>query len=428
MEKQQSNNSQYDDNHIAKYLNSNSFFDLKTMIIKNIKINSPYPKILDQKELNASSGNDLEGLELTNSGIVCNDEDVLKKQSGIFMDMAKQLTKGLFKGGTISLSLPIRIFEPRSMLDRYSSVFKSAPILLKKAASCKEALERFKYVIIFGISGLLNSAGQLKPFNPMLGETWEGTFEDGSKIYFEHTCHTPCQSNFLVLDTNNQYKIFGYNDISIEGVISVVVNNYVSMIQKGKSSVQFNDTKQTISFHLPKIVLGGIIHSQRYFSFDGHMKFEDKKNNLKAYIFFNKSVNELKNSRFHDIYGKIFEYDFSKDNKKEEFYESKLPKKSIPKEITLSEITGSYLENIIFDGNVYYNYKEKTSSIIKTSEIAIPSDSRFREDLIWLKRANIYSQFNKEYEEYAQQWKLAVEAQQRMERELRKEGIKKYKK
>jgi hypothetical protein len=429
MEKKSENN-QIEKDHIAKYLDTNSFFDLKTIVIKCLKINAPYPKPLDENELNETSKNynDLEGLEIQNSGIVCIDEEVIKKQSGIFMDMAKQLTRGIFKGGTISLSLPIRIFEPKSMLDRYSAVFKSAPYLLKKAASIKEAIERFKYVIIFAISGLLSSAGQLKPFNPMLGETWEGVFEDGSKIYFEHTCHNPCISNYLVLDKDNEYKIYGYNDISIEGVISVVVNNYVSLIQKGKSNVQFIDTKQTISFHLPKIILGGIIHGQRYVLFDGHMKFEDRRNGLKAYIFFNKSVNELKNSRFHDIYGTIFKHDFSKDSKKEEFLEVKPSKKTYNKDNLISEITGSFLEEIKFNGQPYHNFKESKMFKITPVEKSIPSDSRYREDLVWLKRSNIYPILKKDYEEYAQQWKLAVEAQQRLERELRKEGIKKLKK
>ena len=55
----------------------------------------------------------------------------------------------------------------------------------------------------------------------------------------------------------------------------------------------------------------------------------------------------------------------------------------------------------------------------------IPSDCRYREDLIWLKRSLLCSEYNKLYEEYAQRWKVALEIQQRHDRGLREAGKKK---
>jgi hypothetical protein len=49
----------------------------------------------------------------------------------------------------MSLSLPIRIFEPRSMLERYTDWFAFAPDLLDKAGSCKDKIEAFKFSKIF---------------------------------------------------------------------------------------------------------------------------------------------------------------------------------------------------------------------------------------------------------------------------------------
>lgn len=91
----------------------------------------------------------------------------------------------------MSLSLPIRIFEPRSMLERLSDWFSFAPVLLTKAGSIGNKIEAFKYVIAFSLSSLFRSSEQLKSLNPMLGETYQCEWEDGSKMYFEHTCHTP---------------------------------------------------------------------------------------------------------------------------------------------------------------------------------------------------------------------------------------------
>ena len=44
----------------------------------------------------------------------------------------------------MSLSLPIRIFEPRSMIERYSDWFAFAPDLLEKAGLCTDKIEAFK--------------------------------------------------------------------------------------------------------------------------------------------------------------------------------------------------------------------------------------------------------------------------------------------
>ena len=56
------------------------------------------------------------------------------------------------------------------------------------------------------------------------------------------------------------------------------------------------------------------------------------------------------------------------------------------------------------------------------------SDARYREDKQWLKLSWDNKEFCKVFEGYAQCWKLALEAQQRFERGLRKEFKEKKKK
>jgi hypothetical protein len=390
--------------------------------LKNIQLNAPYPVELNFDELinNSVGVNFLDGyLVKDNEGVFCKNEDIVKRQSGIFTDMAKQIAKGVFKSGTVSISLPIRMFEPRSMLERYSDWWSFAPILLKKAGMVSNKIEAFKYVICFVLSAMFLSTGQMKPLNPLLGETFEGSFNDGTKIYLEHTCHTPCVSNYLVTDPNNDYRYYGYCDISIEGALKLLYNNYVTMVQRGKNNVYLKNTKQTISYQLPKVIIGGIVLGTRYILLDGHMKFEDKENNIKAVIYFNKNHANLKSRRIHDIYGQIFQHEFPK--KKETFYEEKTPKNVFPsdKKLIYSEITGSWLENIIFDNNIYWSIQDSSPPEISPIKNVIPSDCRFREDLIWLKRSLTALEYNKLYENYAQKWKVALEVQQRYDRSLR---------
>jgi len=418
--------------HLTTYVNKHSFFNLVTIALKSLQLNAPFPSYLSWDELlldfTDKDAGFLAGFEVhDNDGIYCINEDVVKKQSGVFSDMAKQVAKGIFQSGPITLSLPVRIFEPRSMLERYTDWWVFAPILLKKAGEIGNKLEAMKNLICFSLSALYFSSGQMKPFNPMLGETFEAAFSDGTKIFMEHSSHVPCVSNYFIEDKDKAYKFYGFYDITVEGTVKILLTNYITCVTKGKNNVYLRESDQTISYQNPRLTLGGMIYGKRYVIWDGHMKYEDRENNIKAVIFFNKSHSNLKNKRFHDIYGKIFYYDFSKEKKGIEFYENKLPKNPFPNDerLIFSEITGSWLEGIYFDNKLYWKIKGNIPANVTPVETPIPSDSRYREDLIWLKRSMIYLDYTKDYEDYSQKWKLALEVQQRHDRAVRTEKKKK---
>ena len=56
-------------------------------------------------------------------------------------------------------------------------------------------------------------SGQNKPFNPLLGETHQGSFADGTQFYCEHTSHHPPITHFFLEGPNNSYKMYGYYEI-----------------------------------------------------------------------------------------------------------------------------------------------------------------------------------------------------------------------
>ncbi len=100
---------------------------------------------------------------------------------------------------------------------------------------------------------------------------------------------------------------------------------------------------------------------QRYVYFSDHMKFEDRKNNLKAVVAFNFGRKELKGKRIHDFYGRIFNYDYKAngDSEDEPFYVESMPTHPFPpnNKNIVSVITGSWLEEIKFDGKTYFKIK-----------------------------------------------------------------------
>jgi len=72
----------------------------------------------------------------------------------------------------VTISLPVRIFEPRSTIERICDCWGFSPIYLRMACNTQDKLERFKLIISNCMSGLSISISNKKPFNPILGETY----------------------------------------------------------------------------------------------------------------------------------------------------------------------------------------------------------------------------------------------------------------
>jgi hypothetical protein len=60
---------------------------------------------------------------------------LLKKQKGVLGYIIKQLGSALLTGKSLmQISLPVTIFEPRSLLERVASYYRHAPQLLEKGS------------------------------------------------------------------------------------------------------------------------------------------------------------------------------------------------------------------------------------------------------------------------------------------------------
>lgn len=74
---------------------------------------------------------------------------------------------------------------PKTALETSMHITCLFPTLLNKAVSQKDPLERMKLVITTCLSSFYWTNTFLKPLNPILGETLEGYFNDGTKVYGE---------------------------------------------------------------------------------------------------------------------------------------------------------------------------------------------------------------------------------------------------
>ncbi len=214
-------------------------------------------------------------------GLVCTDEEAMERQKGVLVDVVKQLAVTLLKGLTIAhISLPIKIFEPRSSIQRIVDIWSFAPTFLSQAATIKDPLERFKQVIAFSLSSLYICTSQYKPFNPILGETLQASFSDGTEIYCEHTSHHPPITNFHMHPPDHAYEFFGFYEFT--GSMST---NSLKSGLRGPNNVKFHDG-QHIRFKSPDFKLGGTVMGDRTIEGTGHVVFEDITNNYKAVIIF----------------------------------------------------------------------------------------------------------------------------------------------
>ena len=94
-----------------------------------------------------------------------------------------KIGKNLLSGKSIlNISLPVDIFAPESNLERLAFAMTYAPIYLERAARESNPVEKFKSVVAFGITNSVLYLNMEKPFNPILGETFQGWI-NGCPVY-----------------------------------------------------------------------------------------------------------------------------------------------------------------------------------------------------------------------------------------------------
>lgn len=72
--------------------------------------------------------------------------------------------------------------------------------LLQAAADAGDPVERLRWVATWFTAGLQHVfQSWKKPFNPILGETWQATQADGSGIFMEQISHHPAISAFQMI-------------------------------------------------------------------------------------------------------------------------------------------------------------------------------------------------------------------------------------
>lgn len=153
--------------------------------------------------------------------LVLSDQEIINSQKGVVKEIMSQAIKSWsFRKGFTGFSLPAKIFSPLSQMEFIPRMFGNIHFLYdafnalkpdeKEPMLCKaQRLERLKYILSFIYSGFYHAASESKPFNPLLGESFQGYYDDGTEICIEHINHSPPMDSFYICNSRLGFKIYG---------------------------------------------------------------------------------------------------------------------------------------------------------------------------------------------------------------------------
>ncbi|XP_062594977.1 oxysterol-binding protein-related protein 2-like [Saccostrea cucullata] len=134
------------------------------------------------------------------------------------------------------ITMPVVFNEPISFLQRITEYMEYSE-LLEKASTCEDPVDRLKFISAFAVSAISSNFERLgKPFNPLLGETFEFDRPDlGFRMVSEQVSHHPPISAFYVESPNYKFhgsihpklKFWGKSvEVNPKGILTLELKNH----------------------------------------------------------------------------------------------------------------------------------------------------------------------------------------------------------
>ena len=161
------------------------------------------------------------------------------------------------------MAVPVYFNEPISFLQRFSEDMLYSDLLIA-AAKCRDQWQRLALIGCFAVSGYsVTSYRVMKPFNPLLGETFE-LQRDGFKLISEQVSHHPPVSA-LHCD-HSLFTFWGSTEVvtSFKGV-------YLLVHPKGEMHVRLKSTGEEFVWGKPYSSVHNIIFGKMYVDHHGDM-------------------------------------------------------------------------------------------------------------------------------------------------------------
>lgn len=320
--------------------------------------------------------------------LVLQNPAVLEAEKGVIKEVIGNRLSSMF-GGDVNTGLPIRIFKPYSQLEAIANLFCNLSFL-HQATKLNDPLEQFKCVIAYAITSIPFGINPWKPFTPYLGETLQGKTSDGSEFFLEHHGHKPFIDSLYIVNQKAKFTVSATIESDSDESANTIVVNFKGIVTVSISGRKFHYT-------LPSFVNDGFSYKKRTLSLKNNAVFYAPETGLKAIVRF--SVGKL--NRFE---GGVFPVTYavtvnSKHFEKTLFREGKLAQN----ETALAKVDGCWFESLSFNSVPFWDHSQPAYKM-KMKKDVLPSDWRFREDILWLLYEN---------PKFSLQWKLKLEEAQR---------------
>lgn len=183
-----------------------------------------------------------------------------------------------------TISFPVTFNCPLSLLQAVAEEYEYAPDLLERAAQSDDAVERLSLVGAFAVSGYASTIqrSSRKPFNPLLGETYECVRADRNLFFVaEKVVHRP-----PIVAAYAQGK--GWKASSSGTVKNKFWGKSLELIAEGSEIVEL-DTGDVYSITKPSSFMRNLLAGNKYLEHVGEMTVTEIKSNLRLVIQFKES-------------------------------------------------------------------------------------------------------------------------------------------
>lgn len=164
---------------------------------------------------------------------------------------SKQFQQYIGMDVTSLLSVPVWIMEPFSILQKAAEIMEYTE-LLDQANACEDPNLRFAWVAAYSVSPFGASERAWKPFNPILGETFELEISNGVRYLAEQVSHHPPVCAAHAENANFQYDL-------VSAPTTRFLGNSLEVFPYGRTRITLRGSGEVFTLVPPNAMVHNIV-------------------------------------------------------------------------------------------------------------------------------------------------------------------------
>mmetsp|Transcript_11257 Transcript_11257/g.33809 ORF Transcript_11257/g.33809 Transcript_11257/m.33809 type:complete len:452 (-) Transcript_11257:444-1799(-) len=179
---------------------------------------------------------------------------------------------------TSLVTLPVWIMEPFTILQRLAEIMEYSPHL-DTAAGTEDQYERLLWVLAFAMGPYACMERTWKPFNPILGETFEVELDQNVKFFAEQVSHHP-----PIGVGHGENEHWTYDIVSAPS--TKFLGNSVEIYPIGRSRIKLKSTGELFTLRPCNVKAHNVIVGGVWVDNEGDYTLENTTTGAKAHLYF----------------------------------------------------------------------------------------------------------------------------------------------